>query len=70
MLLWQTLYLDPGVELSAHDHHVLGLGQGVDGVTSAEGTASSPPFLLILWHYEMRVTDIQIDIRIEKEEEM
>ena len=37
--------LDPGVELSAHDHYIIGLGQGVDGVTGTEGTSSSPPLL-------------------------
>ena len=37
--------LDPGVELPADDHHVIRLGQGVDGVTGAEGTSSSPPLL-------------------------
>ena len=37
--------LDPGVELPADDHYVIRLGQGVDGVTGAEGTSSSPPLL-------------------------
>ena len=40
MLLGLADNLDPGVELSAHNHQVLGLGQGVDRTPGAERATS------------------------------
>ena len=40
MLLGLAYNLHPGVKLSAHYHQVLGLGQGVDGISSTEWTAT------------------------------